>query len=203
MAGSIRNTTTTAWRWYAAISSAAVLALACEARGAEDVGVDAALQGNVLAISAHATIGVPLPIIWQTLTDYDRLAQFIPGMKISRVLHRRGGTVIVKQAGEAKFLIFHYPINVVVQSDEHYPATIGVRIVSGNLRQLAGAYRIEPVPGARDQFVLRWRGIIEPDIPLPISITAPGLRETVADQFVGMVGEIERRGALRTNTRAE
>lgn len=203
MAINIRNADVSARGWWVAAASAASLALACEARGAQDVGLDAQLQDNALAISAHATIRAPLPLIWHTLTDYDHLAEFIPGMKMSRVLQRRGGTVTVEQVGEAKFLIFHYPIAVIVQSDERYPATIGVRLLSGNLRQLAGAYRIENVPGARGQFVLRWEGIIEPDIPLPLFIAAPGLRETVADQFEGMVGEIERRKTLQANSRPE
>jgi ribosome-associated toxin RatA of RatAB toxin-antitoxin module len=203
MAISIRNVTTSRRRWHAAITSAALLVVAVQARGAQDVGVDAQLRGNALAITTHATIRAPLPVIWQTLTDYDHLAEFIPGMRMSRVLQRRGATVIVEQIGEAKFLIFHYPIDVVVQSDEHYPATIAVHVLSGNLRRLAGAYRIETVPGTRERFVLHWQGIIEPDIPLPLFITAPGLRETVADQFVGMVREIERRGSAEASGRAE
>jgi ribosome-associated toxin RatA of RatAB toxin-antitoxin module len=198
-----QKVTTSARSWQAALTSAAVLVLAVHARAAQDVGVDAQLQGNGLAISTHATIRAPLPIIWQTLTDYDHLAEFIPGMRMSRVLQRHGPTVIVEQVGEARFLIFHYPIDVVVQSDEHYPATIAVHVLSGNLRRLAGAYRIETVPDSREQFVLRWQGIIEPDIPLPLFITAPGLRETVADQFVGMVREIERRGSAEASGRAE
>ncbi|HYZ41455.1 MAG TPA: hypothetical protein VE687_12640 [Stellaceae bacterium] len=47
--------------------------------------------------------------------------------------------------------------------------------------------------------MLRWQGIIEPDVPLPLFITAPGMRETIADQFLGMINEIERRGALQAN----
>jgi len=203
MAIRIQKVTAAARRWHAAITSAAVLVLAVQARGAQDVGVDTQLQGNALAISTHATIRATLPIMWQTLTDYDHLAEFIPGMRMSHVLQRRGPTVIVEQVGEARFLIFHYPIDVVVQSDEHYPETIAVHLLSGNLRRLAGAYRIETIPGTRERFVLRWQGIIEPDIPLPLFITAPGLRETVADQFVGMVREIERRRSAEASGRAE
>jgi polyketide cyclase/dehydrase/lipid transport protein len=194
MALSARRTGISARTWWAAVAIAAGFVLgAAAALSAEEVGVDAERQGSALAISAHATIRAPLPLIWRTLTDYDHLAEFIPGMRRSRVVARRGSTAIVEQTGEARFFIFHYPIAVVVESDEHYPATIGVRVLAGNLKQLAGAYRIETVPGARDEFVLRWRGIIEPDIFLPLFITAPGLRETVADQFLGMVKEIERR----------
>jgi hypothetical protein len=194
MASSCRRINISARVWWVAVAAAAGFTIAVHAAvGAQDVAVDAERQGNALLVSAHATIRAPLPVIWRTLTDYDHLADFIPGMKQSRVLERRGSKAIVEQVGEASVLIFHYPIAVVVQSDEHYPTAIGVRVLTGNLRQLAGAYRIEAVNGARDEFVLRWRGIIEPDIFLPLFITAPGLRETVADQFLGMVREIERR----------
>jgi ribosome-associated toxin RatA of RatAB toxin-antitoxin module len=199
----VRHTGVAVSACHVAIASVVALALASEVHGAQDVGLDAQLQGDALAVSAHATIRAPLPIIWHTLTDYDHLADFIPGMKLSRVLQRRGGTVTVEQTGEAKVLLFRYPIAVIVQSDERYPATIGVHLLSGNLRQLAGAYRIETLPGTRDQFVLRWEGIIEPDLPVPMFIAAPGLRETLADQFDGMVGEIERRGTLQAHSGRE
>ncbi len=163
------------------------------ASAADNIAVTAKREGDGLAIVAHATIHAPLAVIWRTLTDYDHLADFIPGMKQSRVLWRRGNRAAVEQIGEASFLLFHYPISVVVESDEHYPARIGVRVLSGNLRRLAGAYRIDGVAGARDEYRLQWRGIIEPDIPLPLFLTAYGLRESVADQFLGMVNEIERR----------
>jgi ribosome-associated toxin RatA of RatAB toxin-antitoxin module len=184
--------------WWAALAlSAGVSAAAGFARGAEDVGVDAKLQGDALAISAHAAIRAPLQLIWQTLTDYDHLAEFIPGMETSHAIERRGNTAIVEQSGEARVLMFRYPIAVTVESDEHYPSTIVVKLLAGNLRQLRGAYRIAAVPGARDEFVLRWRGIIAPDIFLPSFLTLPGLRESVEVQFLGMVREIERRQRLR------
>jgi len=180
-------------RWAAVVVAVGTVFAATRAESARDVAVDAERQGNALAISAHATIRAPLPLIWATLTDYDHLAQFIPGMKRSRVVNRRGNTAVVEQTGEARLWVFHYPIAVVVESVEHYPAIIGVRVLAGNLRQLAGAYRIDTVAGAHDEFVLRWRGIIEPDISLPLFLTAPELRKAVAEQFLGMINEIERR----------
>jgi hypothetical protein len=56
MAISIRITAILASRWYATIISAALLVLACEARRAQDVGVDAQFQGNAFAISCHANV---------------------------------------------------------------------------------------------------------------------------------------------------
>src|ERR1039457_7315464 len=90
--------------------------------GAEQMSVDASRQGTAVAIKARATIKAPYALIWQTLTDYDHLSEFIPGMVKSHVIERRGNTAIVEQTGEARFLFFTYPIEVVVESPEEPPA---------------------------------------------------------------------------------
>jgi ribosome-associated toxin RatA of RatAB toxin-antitoxin module len=171
--------------------------------GAEQVSVEASSQGTAVAIKARATIKAPYALIWQTLTDYDHLSEFIPGMVKSHVIERRGNTAIVEQTGEARFLFFTYPIEVVVESPEEPPAFIGIRVLKGNLKQLDGGYRIEKTSYKDDEFVLRWSGIIEPSISLPLFITVPLMRANISDQFRGMVKEIERREALRTAKHAD
>ena len=56
-------------------------------------------------------------LVWQTLTDYGRLAEFIPGMRSSRVVERHGAVAVVEQAGEAGFLFFTFPIEVTRRLD--------------------------------------------------------------------------------------
>jgi len=50
--------------------------------------------------------------------------------------------------------------------------------------------------------VLRWPGIIERSISLPLFITVPLMRASISGGFRGMVKEIERRQALRTGKQA-
>ena len=176
---------------------AALVLCAGIAHGAEQISVSAARQGSAVAIRARATLRAPLDVIWQTLTDYDHLAEFIPGIAKSRVTDRRGDVAIVEQAGGVPFLFFTYPVHVVVRSEERRPWAIQVRLLSGNLRQLDGGYRIEPVAGRDDAYVLRWSGVIEADTPLPLFITVPLTRANVRDQFLAMVREIERRERAR------
>jgi ribosome-associated toxin RatA of RatAB toxin-antitoxin module len=166
--------------------------------GAEQVSVEASRQGAAVAIEARATIKAPYALIWQTLTDYDHLSEFIPGMITSHVVERRGSAAIVEQTGKAGFLFFTYPIEVVVESREEPPAFIGMRVLKGNLKQLDGGYRIERAGYKDDEFVLRWSGIIEHPVSLPFFITVPLMRANISDQFRAMVKEIERREALRT-----
>ena len=170
------------------------------AHGADEVSVSATRHGSAVAVQARATLGAPLGVIWGALTDYDNLSKFIPGIDKSRVTARKGTIVTVEQTGYASFLFFDYPIQVLVRSEEHYPSAIRVRLLSGNLRQLDGGYRIESVEGRDDRYVLHWSGIIEPDTVLPLFITVPLMRTNVRDQFLAMIREIERRERARGHT---
>ncbi len=172
------------------------------ATGAEQVSIEASRHGTAVAIMARATIKAPYALIWQTLTDYDHLSEFIPGMVKSHVIERRGSAAIVEETGKAGFLFFTYPIEVVVESYEEPPAFIGIRVIKGNLKQLDGGYRIEKSGDKGDEFVLRWSGLIEPSLAVPLFITVPLMRANISDQFRGMVREIERRETLRTATHA-
>jgi hypothetical protein len=170
--------------------------------GADQVSIEATGRGTAVAIVARATIKAPYALIWQTLTDYDHLSDFIPGMVKSRVIERHGSAAIVAQTGKAAILFFSYPIEVVVESLEKPPNFIGIRVLKGNLKQLDGGYRIERTGDKDDEAVLHWSGLIEPSLPVPLFITVPLMRANISDQFNGMVKEIERREALRAANRA-
>jgi ribosome-associated toxin RatA of RatAB toxin-antitoxin module len=166
---------------------------AATTQAAEHVRVEANVTETGVEVNASAKVHAPFFVIWQTLTDYDHLAEFIPGMKMSRVIGRSGTAAIVEQAGEAGNCVLSYPIEVVVESDEHPPSMITVRILSGNMRSLEGAYHLEKVAGEDDTFILSWSGTIRPDIDLPGFVEEWALRENIGDQFRGMVAEIKRR----------
>src|ERR1035437_429788 len=165
------------------VSAAAVI-------GAEQVSVEASLQGTAVAIEARATIRASHALIWQTLTDYDHLSEFIPGMLTSHVIERRGSAATVEQTGKAGFLLFTYPIEVTVESREEPPGFIGMRMLKGNVKQLDGGYRIVKAGGGEDNYVLLWSGLIERPSLLPPLITVPLMRSNIADQFLGIVKEI-------------
>lgn len=166
------------------------------AHAAEDLSVEASRKGAFVEVRARATIDAPLSVIWSTLTDYERLPEFVPGLKKSRVISRIGPTAIVEQSGEARFLMFSFPIDVVLESVEKPPSSIRVRALSGTLRFLEGSYEVEPDQDG-GKFILRWVGTIAPDISLPPLFGEVVMRMSIEDQFTGMVREIDRREVLR------
>lgn len=163
---------------------------------AHDVSIQADRQGGAVVIDARATLSASVALIWETLTDYDGLAAFVPGMRMSRVMERRASSVVVKQQGEAGFFFFTHAIDVVVEARELPPREVSVRVLSGNLKQLDGRYRIEPDAHRSGHVVLRWSGVIEPESGLPPLIGVPILRANIGAQFRGLIREIERREAL-------
>jgi ribosome-associated toxin RatA of RatAB toxin-antitoxin module len=165
------------------------------ALAADDISVSAHREADAVHVSARASLRAPRDLVWDTLTDYDRLHDFIPGMRTSRVIGRRGAAVIVEQRGEARFLVFSYPIEVTVASVQRPPYLIEIHLLRGNLRKLDGAYRIEPLPAGR--LILRWEGTIVPALALPSVVSQYLIRASVEDQFLGMVREIERRDEAR------
>ena len=180
-----------------ALSSAAfacLLLLCSFARAADDVSVDATRRDDALEVVCRAMLDAPLDLVWRTLTDYGRLAEFIPGMRRSRVLERRGAVTVVEQSGEAGFLFFSFPIDVTLASTERPPHALDVSMLKGNLKRLDGGYRIEPQPGGR--ILLTWTGIVEA-LSMPPLLGDLVMRGNIEDQFRGMVREIERRDALR------
>ena len=181
-----------------ALSSAAcccALLIGCTgaARAADDVAVESRRRDDALEVVCRALLEAPSDIVWQTLTDYDRLAEFIPGMRSSRVLERRGPVAVVEQSGEAGFLFLSFPIEVTLVSTERPPYVLEVSMLKGNLKRLDGAYRIEPQGGGR--ILLVWNGIVEA-LSMPPLLGEFVMRSNIDDQFRGMVREIERRASL-------
>jgi ribosome-associated toxin RatA of RatAB toxin-antitoxin module len=181
-----------------ALSAALALApcLAAPARAAEQFSIEANAEDGAVSIRIKALVHAHYPVIWGTLTDYDQLAQFVPGMKSSRTIERRGAVAVVEQKGVAEVLIFTYPIEVTVESTESPPDNISVRVIKGNLKRLDGGYRLERVPGSETGYMLSWRGVIEPAFSLPSLLTVPLMRSTLERHFQAMLREIERREAL-------
>lgn len=168
-------------------------AQASAAWGADDLAVDVERNGRSFAIRAAATLAAPVSLVWEVLTDYDNLSRFIPGMSQSTVQLRVANRVVVEQKGEARFLVFSYPIEVRLEVQEAPRDWIASRAVGGNLKRMNGRYDLL-LQGANLR--LSYSGVMEPDFELPPVIGTLAVRGMAEQQFAAMVAEIERRAAL-------
>jgi hypothetical protein len=165
------------------------LALAVPAPAAE-VAVHATRDGDALEVVAVAEFEGEIARTWQVLTDYDRIAEFVPNLQVSRVISRGRNSAVVEQKGEARMLFFSYPINVRLAVTEHPRERVESRAIAGNFREMRNAYVLEQ----RGRRVwLRYTGYLVPDFFIPPFIGTLVLRRNVEETFRALVDEIERR----------
>jgi hypothetical protein len=156
---------------------------------AAEIAVDVTRSGDTLHVQASAEIEGSVARTWQVLTDYDRLAEIIPDLRVSRVISRQGNLVQLEQKGETRLLFFSFPLDVRLAITEHPRERIVSRAVSGNFRDMRGAYTLE---GREGRVLLRYTGSMIPDFYVPPLIGTWALRHSVQTSFQALVDEIER-----------
>jgi hypothetical protein len=159
---------------------------------AADIVVHVERSDGVLLVEASAEIEGGIFQAWQVLTDYGRLAEFVPDVQSSRVISRNGNQVLVEQKGEARLLFVRFPIDVRLAVTEHPYDRVVSRAVAGNFREMQGTYRLEAGLG---RVSLRYSGRMVPDFFVPPLIGTLVLRHNVEATFRALVEEIERRQA--------
>jgi ribosome-associated toxin RatA of RatAB toxin-antitoxin module len=156
---------------------------------AGQINVQATRDGDSFAVEATAEIEADIADAWKVLTDYDRLADFIPGMLESRVVSRNGSSVVVDQRGETSFLFLTYPMRVRLDIEEQPFERIVSTAISGNFKDLSGVYLLQPQGTGLS---LRYEGKFTPDFSYPPLLGTLIVRSTVEKRFGAMVREIEK-----------
>lgn len=157
------------------------------------VVTDIGLSG--VRIQAVAPVDADAEVLWATLTDYNRLASFVPGMTLSRQVsppHVRPR--LVEQKGEGGLLALVLPDHVVLAMDERPPGWIGFRSVSGWVVSMRGEWRIE---GNRRPVRLVYRAHVVPLLPPPPALTDVYVQEEIRLRLDAVVREAERRMTAR------
>ena len=98
-----------------------------------EVTVEVARQENAFNVEANLLIAVDQRVAWEVLTDYNRLASFVPGMRSSRIVSAPGEPLLVEQKGESGFLWFRVPIEILARVEEVQFGTVRFQSVGGNL----------------------------------------------------------------------
>jgi ribosome-associated toxin RatA of RatAB toxin-antitoxin module len=130
------------------------------------------VQGRQRRIAA--TIGIPQPIerVWQVLTDYEHLADFIPNLTKSRRLPTDDG-ILIEQMGAQCFLNIKFCARVVLQMKEQFPGAIHFEMVEGDFKGFEGAWRLEPIEASSNQPAgtkLSYELLVLPRRTMPISL---------------------------------
>lgn len=166
----------------------AALPLPALALGEARVSADVGFTG--IRIEASSQVAADAETLWQTLTDYDRLASFIPDMKVSRLVSAPGKPKLVEQRADAGLFAFVMPNHVVLAMEEKPLGVIRFRAVSGDVATMRGEW---VVTGEQAPVRLIYRARVLPLLPPPPLVSDHFVEAEVRQRFEAVVKEAERR----------
>ena len=102
------------------------------------------LEGRNRRIRASISIPCSAEQLWQVLTDYDNLADFIPNLTTSRRLGASDSGTLLEQVGSQCFLNIKFCARVVLDMVEQFPHHLGFTMVEGDFKAFEGAWKLEP-----------------------------------------------------------
>jgi hypothetical protein len=153
-----------------------------------------------LAADAHT--------VWDTITDYAALPQFMPGIRSCRVIERRASAdcseqLVVEQQGEFRFLMFAQTMKVLLNIEHQLLKMAEAKAVHfdlGIFKRRAidifeGRYELTPLAArhgaARTQ--LRYTALIGLRLPPPPAVGSMAVRQNLAAQLDAVAQEVARR----------
>ena len=152
------------------------------------VKVDTGFSG--VRVDASQVVYADAATVWSTITDYNRLAAFIPDMVSSRVISLPGTPKRVEQIADAGLFAFIMPDRVVLAMEEQPGSLLRFRAVSGKVASMSGEWRIV---GNRAPVTLYYRAHVLPLTPLPPLVSEYFIESEVRARFEAVGSEAERR----------
>lgn len=152
-------------------------------------------EGSVLFdIRVEAFVEAAPRQVWQTLTDYERLPEFVPNLHSTRrVPHPDGGTVL-EQEFTARFLFISQSVHILVRVVEQPHSAIDVILISGNMKHYTAHWQLAPfsrngIHGTR----LIYTGTMAPDFFVPPLVGESIVQKDINHMMDAVVAEIRRR----------
>jgi hypothetical protein len=166
---------------------------------------------NRRVVSADAVIFAPIDVVWGVLSDYERLADYIPNLAMSdRRPHPAGSSSVrLEQCGVQSILGFEFRASVTmdmveVNSTSERSRAIDFSLVqSRDFREFCGTWRIEAMPD-KERCSLFYTVTIVPKGLVPVKAIEWRISEDVPQNIdaVKQECELRRRTAAKSARRS-
>lgn len=175
---------------------AAFEAVAGNGQVAEPVIVVRSPSSGVYDMRASIAIPAPPRAVWNVVTDYDHLADFMPHFEESRTISRGDDSVVVRQKGGSSFIVTRH-IALTLVFHEFPPDSATFRMLEGSIERYAGVWRFEPLgSGGVDSTRLEYEVEVG-KFHIPGLIFRHVMTRDMGEMMPAIAREVARRAATR------
>lgn len=180
-----------------------------------DLNLGVRRSGRQFEAEAVFELAADAAAVWNTITDYPALPQFMPGIRACRVVQRKPGTgkpapgapatehLVVEQEGEFRFMVFAQTMTVRLDIEHRHQQVAhakATRFELGIFKRSAidvfeGRYELTPLDAKRDapRTQLRYTALIGLRLPPPPAVGSVAVRQNLAAQLQAVAAEVARR----------
>ncbi len=143
-------------------------------------------------IAAKIQIPHPVEKVWQVLTDYQALAEFVPSLASSKKLEHPSGGIRLEQIGSQRLLRLNFSARVVLDLEESFPNLINFQMVEGDFKEFSGSWRLDScVLDDKTGTLLCYTVKVWPKLTMPIRIIEPRLSQDMQSNLLAVRQRVE------------
>lgn len=153
----------------------------------------AEMQGAHVVSWGQVEVAATPELAFQVLTDYENMADFLPGMIASEVIVRDGNRVVVDQSADEGVFLFRQRVAARLAIDEAPPYRLTIRALSGSFKELTASYVLTR---RRDRTLIEYRSRFLPTFHLPPMIGMFAVQRSLERHLAALAEEMNRRTAV-------
>jgi ribosome-associated toxin RatA of RatAB toxin-antitoxin module len=160
------------------------------ASAAPPPSVNFQLQGTRLLVSGELSVPVAPATAWAVLTDYEHVPEFVPGMRVSRIIEQNGNTRVLEQQGEMvanNMRMFYLGTLRVVEEPS---SKLSIQFLSGTFQNMQGQWTVQ---GKRAPVTIGYQLNYDTGTPYPSPVMIGMLQQQVIHWVSSLAAEMERR----------
>jgi carbon monoxide dehydrogenase subunit G len=150
-------------------------------------------DGDTLYVTVDMRVAVKPRRAWEVMTDFDRMAGFIPNLSSSKVVARNGNRLKVEQKGTYALGPWSFPFESIREVELSPYTKVSSHATSGSMKNMDSVTHF--VADGQNTRV-NYNATLVPSLSIPPLIGPSLINSEVREQFQGMRDEMVRREQL-------
>jgi ribosome-associated toxin RatA of RatAB toxin-antitoxin module len=145
---------------------------------------------HVFEVVSSGEVRAAPAAVWKILTNYERMPEFVPDLKTTKVLSRSGNRAVIEQYGTARFLFLRRAIQLVVQATEEPMSAIDINLVSGDMKVYNCRWELVPTETGGTRIL--YTGKLVPKFYVPGMLGANIIRSDIERMMQAVLERLEK-----------